>query len=202
MTDLYKTVLSVRFDDIKSAKDIDDVFDILADYISFFSFHITEHIVDRLGTPKDKQLLAEYKQELEEYCKRNIFECPCYSVPNPGVAQLVMKVEDFEKNNLKHLTELISRISKVLTVSQYTLQLCSVEKGCVQLNCQVPHFVREVVFPLSTEQTEELKKNKIILLQCGRWKYEVCNTHTHICMQRHAMHCMSCTITCCTCMEG
>lgn len=43
-------LLRDRFDAIKDAKDIDEVFDILAEYVSFFSFHITEHIVENLGT--------------------------------------------------------------------------------------------------------------------------------------------------------
>jgi hypothetical protein len=151
-------LLRDRFDAIKMAEDIDEVFDILADYVSFFSFHITEHIVESLGTKDDKKLLAAYKAELEEYCKRNIFECPSYSIPKPGVgvgvADLVMKVEGIEKYNLKHLAELISHVSKVLSVSQHTLQLCSVEKGCVQLNFQIPHFVKESIFPLTAEQKE------------------------------------------------
>ena len=166
-------LLRDRFDAIKAAEDIDDVFDILAEYVSFFSFHITEHIVENLGTKDDKKLLAEYKAELEEYCKRNIFECPSYSTPKLGVANLVMKVEGIEKYNLKHLAELISHVSKVLSVSQHTLQLCSVEKGCVQLNFQTPHFVKESIFPLTAEQREAFAQRAIILVMCEGWTYKV-----------------------------
>lgn len=166
-------LLRDRFDEIKAASDVDDVFDILADYVSFFSFHITEHLVGTLGTPEDKKLLADYKEELEEYCKRNIFECPSYSAPKPGVADLVMKVEGIEKYNLKHLAELISHVSKVISVSQHTLQLCSVERGCVQLNFQIPYFVRDALFPLGEREMEELKRTDVILVKSGEWNYEV-----------------------------
>lgn len=162
-----------KFNEIKAAEDIDDVFDILADYVSFFNFHITEHIVENLGTPDDKRLLSDYKTELESYCKRNIFECPSYSAPKQGVAELVMKVEGIEKHNMKHLAELISHVSKVISVSQHTLQLCSVEKGCVQLNFQLPDFVKYYIFPLVEEQMSQLKMMGIILLVCDKWRYEV-----------------------------
>ena len=171
--DTDSPLLRERFDEIKAAKDIDDIFDILADYVSFFSFHITEHIVDNLGTQEDRQLLNQYKKELEEYCKRNIYECPSYSAPKPGVADLMLKVEGIEKYNLKHLAELISCISRVVSVADYTLQLCSVEKGCVQLNFQIPHFVKEAIFPLASEQMEKLKDMDIILVQCSKWQYKV-----------------------------
>lgn len=166
-------LLRDRFEAIKGAEDIDEVFDILAEYVSFFSFHITEHIVESLGTKEDKKLLADYKGELEEYCKRNIFECPSYSTPKPGVADLVMKVEGIERYNLKHLAELISHVSKVLSVSQHTLQLCSVEKGCVQLNFQIPHFVKDKIFPLTTEQKRAFEKKEIISVRCEGWTYKV-----------------------------
>lgn len=170
-------LLRDRFDAIKAARDVDDVFDILADYVSFFSFHITEHIVENLGTSDDKKLLANYKGELAEYCKRNIFECPCYSAPKPGVANLLMKVEGVEKYNLKHLAELISQVSTAISVSQHTLQLCSVERGGVQLNFQVPHFVKEAIFPLTDEQRESLASRQIILVRCEKWTYEVSPVH-------------------------
>ena len=167
-------LLRDKFNEIKAAEDIDDVFDILADYVSFFSFHITEHIVESLGTSDDKRLLTEYKKKLEDYCKRNIFECPSYSAPKQGVAELVMKVEEgIEKYNMKHLAELISHVSKVISVSQHTLQLCSVEKGCVQLNFQIPDFVKYYIFPLLEEKIAGLKALGIILVRCDKWKYQV-----------------------------
>lgn len=110
---------------------------------------------------------------MEEYCKRNIFECPSYSTPKPGVADLVMKVEGIEKYNLKHLAELIAHVSKVLSVSQHTLQLCSVEKGCVQLNFQIPHFVKESIFPLAAGQKQAFVQRGIVRVACEGWTYQV-----------------------------
>lgn len=84
-----------------------------------------------------------------------------------------MKVEGIEKYNLKHIAELISHVSKVLSVSQHTLQLCSVEKGCVQLNFQIPHFVKDGIFPLAAEQKQAFVQRGIALVRCERWIYEV-----------------------------
>ena len=174
-------LLGTQIDDISPEKTIDDIFDILSHYVSFFNFQLTEYLVNSLGTSQDKDLLHRYRAKLDEYCNRNIFECPSYSAPHPEQAALVMKVEGIEQYNMKHLSKLISYVSRALSVSYYSLRLCSVEEGCTKLNFQVPEFVRDVIFPLKTEYIEGLmgierglkKPFQISLVKCGFYLYKV-----------------------------
>ena len=50
--------------------------EIVSEYCSFFNYHIIELIINKLGTEKDKENLAKYKEEFAEYGRRHIFECP------------------------------------------------------------------------------------------------------------------------------
>jgi len=177
-------LLGTQIDAITPDKTIDDIFDILSHYVSFFNFQITEYLVTSLGTNKDKDLLCLYKAKLDEYCLRNIYECPSYSAPHPKQAALVMKVEGIEQYNMKHLSKLLLYVSRALAVSNHSLRLCSVEEGCTKLNFQVPEFVRDFVFPLKMECIEELmrigrsEKKKpyyITMVKCGFYLYKVSN---------------------------
>lgn len=144
----------------------------ISDYVSFFSFHIIEHIVLELGDTTDQQTLQKYEEQLEEYCSRNIFECPSYSTSKKGQAILVMKVDSMvETYNMKHLHQLTARITKILSLYKYTLHLCSVEKGCVQLVYRLPSFAPGLIFPLSTNQEKEFAKAGFTKLECNKWKY-------------------------------
>ena len=174
-------LLGSHLDAITQDKTIDDIFDILAHYVSFFNFQITEHIVKNLGTNDDKVLLCDYKKKVDEYCNRNIFECPSYSTPHQEQAALVLKVEGIEQYSMKHLSMLISHVSRALSIANNSLRLCSVEEGCVKLNFQVPLCVKDSVFPLSTECIGRLmdlgksmnKPVHITVIKCGFYLYKV-----------------------------
>ena len=166
---------------ITASKTIDNIFNILADYVSFFNFQITDHIVDVLGTASDKLLLCEYREKVDEYCKRNIFECPSYSTLCHEEATLILKVEGIEKYNMKHLAGLVSHVSKALLVTNHTLKLCSVEEGCVKLNFQVPQCINDKIFPLNVDRIGRLMNiGKLMempvyisLVKCVKWLYNV-----------------------------
>ena len=162
----HKPLLDDRMKDIKTSKDIIDVFFILREYDSFFNYKIIEHIVNQLGTTEDCERLKKYKEELGKYSKRSVFECPTFSLPRPDHADLVVKIEDtLEIYNLKHLEAFLARLSEIACVTECTLRLCTVEKGCLQLRLQAPTFVAEAMVLLSTDQKQELIANGVTKLE-------------------------------------
>ncbi len=166
-------LLQDRFKELRAAQDIDDVFDILTDYTSFFNHSLLEHIVQEHGEDKDKEALTCYQENLVEFCRRGIFECPVYTAPQRGLATLVLKVEDevVERGNLKHLGQLTSRVSKALCLTQYCLQLCSVQRGCVCLVYELPPWIPALLFPLSPRQQRDLNTVGVIRLTCDTHHY-------------------------------
>ena len=173
--DSQKPALQTFFQELRNAGSIEDVLYIIRDYFSFFNYRVIEHIVDGLGTDQDRVELQNYKQAFDEYSRRRIFECPqvyC-SKSSADHADLVLKVDCvYEKFTVKELKKLQYRLSRIFCVSpQSVLRLCQVEEGCLQLIFQVPSFVQQEIFPLSSEQESALAAEGVIRLTCGDYQF-------------------------------
>ena len=179
--DLQKPALQSFIKELRSAGSIEDVLFIIRDYISFFNYHVIEHIVEGLGTDQDRAELQNYEREFDEYSKRRIYECPPEYGPKSDAEQvdLVVKVDSvFEEFTVKELKKFQYRLSRVFCVSsQSALRLCRVEEGCLQLIFQVPSFVQEEIFPLSSEQQSALAAEGVTKLTCGDYQFtaKVCS---------------------------
>ena len=173
-----RPLLEDRIEELQAADSIDKVFFILRGYISFFSYHIIEYIISKIGTRQDKENLRNYTTKLKDYSRRTIFECPTYSLARKDHANLVVKIEgaNLERYNLIHLETFKSSISNIIKVTKYTLRLCNVKDGCLELTFQMPHFVKEVIFPLTSTQKAALKAKGVIRLTCEDYQclLEVC----------------------------
>lgn len=180
-SDSKKPLLEDCLDEIEIAEDNQTVFKKLHPYGSFFDCHVIKHIVNsELCTKDDKQKLQEYLSELNDYCRRNVHECPHIATLDPKFTNLVMKVDDIITNKftMKALHAFRAKVSETLALGEHTLRLCSVEDGCLQLTCQIPPFIKEEVFPLSHQQEERLKSLHIQQLKCDDVVWFIAQTST------------------------
>ena len=84
----------------------------------------------------------------------------------------------YEDFTVKELKKFQYRLSRILHISpQSVLRLCRVEEGCLQLIFQVPSFVQQEIFPLSSEQVSALTAEGVIRLTCGNYQFaaKVCS---------------------------
>ena len=173
--DSQKPALQAFFQDLQNAGSIEKVFYIIRDYISFYNYHVIEHIVNVLGTDQDRVELQNYKKEFDEYSKRRVYECPPEygSKSSAGHVDLVLKVDSvYEDFTVKELDKFEYRLSRIFCVSpQSVLRLCQVEEGCLQLIFQIPSFVQQVIFPLSSEQEKALAAEGVIRLTCADYQF-------------------------------
>ena len=174
--DSQKPLLQTFQQELRNAECIEDVLWVIRDYFSFFNYHVIEHIVHGLGTELDKLELQNYKEEFQQYSKRRIYECPPIYGPisNAGHhALLDLKVDSaYEQFTVKELENFRYRLSKIFRVSSKgVLRLCRVEKGSFQLIFQVPSFVQQEIFPLSSEQESALAAEGVIRLTCGDYQF-------------------------------
>ena len=142
-------LLQDRLDEIRDKECIDDVFYILHSYGSFFDCYILKHIIDSLGTEDDRTELKKYEENLHNYCEKNVFECPHFSISDSSKSQLVLKVAEVVKRSytLNALRAFRTKIAKILGVESHTLLLHTVEEGCLRITFQIPHFVGVPSFP-------------------------------------------------------
>ena len=172
-------VFQYCFPKLEAADSISKVFLVLKDYFSFFNYHIIEHIIEELGTEEDKTELHKYKEELNQYAKRRIFEClPEFgpvSQSDADHADVFVKVDlQYENYTVEQVEWFRHKLSEILRVSsQGILRLCRVDKGCFQLMFQVPASVQHEIFPLSREQEKALAAMGVIRLTCGDYQFLV-----------------------------
>ena len=166
-----------HFEELQTADTVPKVFLALADYFSFFNYHVIEHIITVLGTKEDNENLQTYKALFDHYAKRRIYEClPQFgSVSETDHADIFVKVDSqYENYTVTEVERFRCQLSELLHVSpQGVLRLCRVEKGCFQLTFQVPSFVQREVFPLSQEQEKALAEMGVIRLTCGEYQFLV-----------------------------
>ena len=168
-----KPMFQIFFNELQAAGSIEKVLWIIKDYFSFFNYHVIEHIVNRLGTDQDKVELRNYKEEFDRYSKRRVFEClPVFGpVSEADHVDLVLKVDSvYEQFTVEEVKKFRYRLSGILCVSQGVLRLCRVEKGCFQLTFQLPLFVQQEIFPLSSEQERALVEG-VFKLTCGNYQF-------------------------------
>ena len=191
LKDSQAPVFDGRLTDLEKAGDLSKVFMGLKDYMSFFNYHLIEHIIDVLGTEEVKTELKKYKTSLQQYAQRRVYECPPQYGPvsEVGHADIFVKVDSrYENYTLAEIEDFSEELGDLLGVSsQGVLRLCWVQKGCFQLTYQVPSFVKEELFPLSKEQERALAAQGVIRLTCGEYQFQVsvCTPHCFIPPRRH-----------------
>ena len=163
------------FEELKVAKTIPKVFLVLGDCFSFFNYDIIEHIIEGLGTEKDKAGLQSYKEDFNQYAKRRIFECPPEYGPVSDTkhATLVVKLDaSYDDYTVAAIEKFRWRLSDTLHLSpKGVLCLCRVEEGCIQLTFKVPSFVTQQILPLSSEQNKALAAMDVMKLTWGEYQF-------------------------------
>ena len=178
-----RSLLDEHRQEIKGSKSISEIFIILNAYWNYISYEVLEYIVEHYGTSEDTERLRKYDKELHDFCKRRLFEVTMPIRGNGTENKLSPKQEEFyvklnvpEDIPAGQLNQIKRKIAKILHVSPATLQICNIDKGCVQLTFLIPKFVAQEIFPLSNEQMSALSKDvSVTKLECGDNTFEVCN---------------------------
>ena len=105
---------------------------VVKDYCSFFNYHILEHIVHEFGTSKDKENLAAYKKDFEEYAQKCVVEWPLESgkMSNEGISNdlVVMLDDSFDSCTVYHLDVFIADLREALNIpSDVNLKLYRID---------------------------------------------------------------------------
>ena len=157
---------------IESAKTVAEIFITLVGslYISFFNYHIIEHIINEHGAERDQCYLAEYLEKFHTFCQRSIFEVPNSLFENISQSSNELKV--FALKCTKGVTTINGvgrargKIAQIFSLRPAALQLCSIEKGCVELHFLISAAVADRIFPVSSSRHSALSEIGIKVLSC------------------------------------
>ena len=144
---------------IKMAESMSKIFMTLRNYVSFFNYEIIERLISQYGTNDDKKMLQKYCQALDAFCWRNVYEIPpnTFSSPRPEAKELVFKCTQ-DTVTLYDVRIIKEKVARVLGLKYSTLQLHTIEKGCVQLCFLISAAVADRIFPVSPSQHSALSE--------------------------------------------
>ena len=178
--DRDRSLLDEHREEIKHAKSISEIFNILVPYCNYLNYELLEYIIDLYGTKDDKQRLKSYKEELRNFCEHGLFEFPL-SESGIGSGSDNIKQESFsvklnarENITYKELLQIREKIAKILGVKLAALIIDHMDAGYVWLTFRIPKFMAQRIFPLSNDQTSALSRDaSVIRLECGDYMFEV-----------------------------
>ena len=174
-------LLDEHREEIRSAKSVSEIFIILSAYWNYLDFEILVYIISHYGTrgdDSDEKRLQNYKEALQRFCKRRIFELPLpesgNGTDNKKQKKLYVKLNIREDARAEQMFLIKRKVAEILQLNPATLQIYSVDEGCVQLVFLIPKFVAREIFPLSDEQATALSKDVAVMrLECGHYVFKV-----------------------------
>ena len=173
--DAGQSPLRRHLPELANAKSVNDVMSVVKDYCSFFNYHMLQHIIEEFGTTKDKENLAAYKKDFEEYAQCCVIEgsMAVGKMSEDGFSNMFVTLDDsFDNCNLSHLNVFVADIRKALKISSdVDLRLCYINRGSIKLTFQLPHPLWEDIFPLSPKQKALLADLGVVELSCGDYQF-------------------------------
>ena len=133
-----RSLLNEHRHEIKGAKSISEIFDILHAYWDYLNYEILEYIINLYGTSEDTERLRKYNEELHNFCKRRLFEVPM-PVSDSGIGnekrqeELCVLLNVREDIRVEEFYRIKRKIAKILHVRLFSLFIQSVDGGIAQL---------------------------------------------------------------------
>ena len=144
---------------VTKSKTIDEAMFEIGHYCSFFNFHMIEHIINKLGTGRDRKNLEKYREEFDKYAERHVFECPAeVGTVSEGLANMFVTLDKtFDSCTVSGLDLFVENLRKILKISTGAVfKLTHIAPGSLKLIFQLPYSLLQDIFPLSSEQEAAL----------------------------------------------
>ena len=71
-----KPLLEREKEALMKAQLVDHTFDVLRPHMTFFNYEILEFLIEKIGSPSDKDDLQKFLHEFKGFCRRSVFEVP------------------------------------------------------------------------------------------------------------------------------
>lgn len=153
----------------------------LGDYWGICEHGILEHLILRLGTHEDQQSLEKYHQDLAEFARRRLFECPVRMFgASLGEAEVAVMVKRLDAKTILYDTtlnqvQIFSAIfKKQMDIDSSEMRLLSYQKdgSSLELEFGVLVSLTDTVFPFSSEKKEKLISLGVWLVSCGDYIFQ------------------------------
>ena len=129
---------SSLFHQLRGSTSVDQVFTNLASEMSFFNHDVLTVIINEFGDTDDRDHLARYSEEFQEFCKRKVFEvepgrCTCgqhlSKLKRRKLFAIILPTGEKRLQNLRDTVSIKEVLADVLGVPPATLHLHKIDTG-------------------------------------------------------------------------
>ena len=171
---------------LKNASTVSDVFLelVMNGLMSFLQFSILRRIITLLcrGSEELQEELKAYEKRFYSYIGKRICETHVYfkgsfetftvSEAKKKVELLIITDENWDYNTqFLRVIDLKAIVAKCLHISNFALEIVSVEPHCLRLRCAIFIHTARSVFPLTDEEWKKLSHHGIVKMQCLEYFY-------------------------------
>ncbi len=168
--DRNQCVFGDQKDKICQCSTIAEVWQIIADYFSFFDYDMVELITKRFGTDVDKENMKLYKTK---FAKRVLEKGEISSDSREDTVTMIVKLDSsYDNCEISRLKLFEWNLSSILNLNDVVLKLVKINDGCIELTFLLPSFITSDIFPLSTDQERALQSQGVLQLHCGNVHYQ------------------------------
>ena len=169
--------------ELDEADTINKIFDLVScNCASFFNIKIFQLLVDRFGIKDTEDTgILDYPEHLKAYINMHkisefIAINPALEKHSTGSAKITFKFDLELTSKLAKVTKLQAAVAKILGLKASTLQLLSIEKGCVTVTFHIPAEAADILFVHNKEFTqgdiEDFRALSVLWLECNGHKYD------------------------------
>ena len=179
-------------DDIDKAKNISEVFIHLKKkrLLSFINYKLMFRIVHLCNCEKLLQRLKYYESDFKEYMKRRVSENTVYKHgefkpgqdinPAEGAKLLIITDNSWSSDRFSHEIEQLKMIvAEIFNIMDFGLALIRIEPSCLRLHYYISQAVGKIIFPLSFQQENKLRRYGINQVHYSEFHYTFTGIHTH-----------------------
>ena len=177
-----KMLLSRMKVELKEAKTINDIFDLVGEECaSFLNYSIYQSILEKYCGDIDCEEF-KYPDKLQAYIDQHSIK-EFFDV-NPQLEEftksskkLKFKIDIESTSRVARIVNLKSAIAKVLRLKPSALRLYSVEEGCVIATFLIPVHVADAIFSsdvvITMEERKKLQDLSVIWMKCGDYECDM-----------------------------
>ena len=161
-------------DQIQAATNTHTILCVICKFWSFIDYDLLEHLIKFLGNEDDKKRMSNYHEKFDQYAKRRIIECPSIEPTDDDKKweNVYIKLDSkLESITINELREFRFKVSEIMCTSVSAIHFCCVERGCIQVMWQIPHFIKQIIFPLSPEKENMLEQLGVTQFSCLDYEY-------------------------------
>ena len=144
-----KHTSEATWEEVQGVQDASKMVGIVQKYCSFYNFEFLEYLMDITGYIAGQRLMAIYKEDFANYVKAiAVQEGMLFSV----------ELDESYKNCRQFYLDVLRRdLCHILRVGKEFLRIHGVVKGSVRVIFHLPILFKDIVFPLTEENTQAFR---------------------------------------------